>query len=73
MQAVDPAELIRLTSQAGAVHEIRGMKSCDERGAAWRRGFVESLIGSYFVTFSGECQSFNSASSAVNLAVGLYA
>jgi hypothetical protein len=49
------------------------MKSCDERGAAWRRGFVESLIGSYLVTFSGECQSFNSASSAVNLAVGLYA
>jgi hypothetical protein len=57
------AELIRLTLQAGAVHEICEMKSRDERGAAWRRGFVESLIGSYLVTFSGECQSFNSASS----------
>jgi hypothetical protein len=66
-------QLIRLTLQAGAVHEICRMKSCDERGAAWRRGFVESLIGSYLVTFSGKCQSFNSASSAVNSAVGLYA
>jgi hypothetical protein len=39
---VDSAELTRLTLQAGAVHEICGMKSCAEREAAWRRGFVES-------------------------------
>jgi hypothetical protein len=39
---VDLAELIWLTLQAGAVHEICGMKSCAGRGVPWRRGFVES-------------------------------
>jgi hypothetical protein len=41
MQAVDPAELIRLTSQAGAVHEIRGMKSCAGRRASSDRVFIQ--------------------------------